>query len=69
MGATVEPEVIDLAYLDRHWGSAYDCYVHHGMFIARRRDDGSRIRTSTAEALLAEIRHDYQVRPVPRENS
>lgn len=60
-------EDIDLAYLRHHWAGAYKITREGGQYVARRRDDGSLVRTNTAEALLAEIRDDYKTRPVPRE--
>lgn len=60
-------EPIDLAYLVHHWSDAYDVNMRHGRYQAIRRDDGSAITRDTAEQLLAEIRDEYRIRPVPRD--
>jgi hypothetical protein len=56
-----------LADLRHHWGEAYQIDYRHGMFQAVRRDDGSMIRRDDPGDLLAEIRADYAIRPVPRD--
>ena len=57
----------DLADLRYHWGEAYVITLVSGMFRAVRRDDGSAVTASTPGHLIAEIRADYQARPVPRQ--
>jgi hypothetical protein len=56
----------ELAELSYHWGSAYVVSFEHGMFCARRRDDGSVVRCAEPDDLYDEIRRDYEARPVPR---
>jgi hypothetical protein len=56
----------ELAELHHHWGSAYRITWQAGQFVAERRDDGASVRKATAADLLAELRLDYAVRPVPR---
>ena len=58
---------VTLAYLIHHYGGAYDINMRNGRFEARRRDDGSLVRTDTAAEMLAELRADYAARPVPRD--
>jgi hypothetical protein len=58
--------VIDLAYLIHHWGEAYEINMTRRRFYAIRRDDGSVLDASTAEALLEKIRADSAERPVSR---
>ena len=56
----------EIAGLRWHWGGAYEITWEHGMFRAARRDDGSAVSAPTAGHLTAEIRADYQARPIPR---
>jgi hypothetical protein len=56
----------ELAALRWHWGDAYEITVRGGIYRAVRRDDRAAVTATTAERLEAEIRADYQVRPVPR---
>jgi hypothetical protein len=57
----------DLAELRFHWGAAYEIDYGLGQYRAVRRDDRSVVRADSVEQLLAAIREDYAVRPVPRD--
>jgi hypothetical protein len=57
----------DVAFLRAHWGDAYQISYRQGQFRAERRDDHSVVRADSADDLLAAIRHDYLLRPVPRD--
>ena len=60
---------VDLAHLIHHWSDAYEISRRRGRYQARRRDNGTMLTADTAEALLGQIRDDYQARPVPRDKS
>ena len=57
----------ELDSLRFHWGAAYEIGYRLGQYRAVRRDDGSVVRADSADELLAAIREDYAVRPVPRD--
>ena len=59
--------VEELNELRFHWGAAYEIGYGLGQYRAVRRDDRSVVRADSAEQLLAAIREDYAVRPVPRD--
>jgi len=58
--------VINLGYLEHHYGDAYVISRWRGRCEARRRDDGTVLDAADAQELLSLIREDYAARPVPR---